>query len=254
METTAHLFERDSERLQITYDEYVKILEQTQKVRKIKLIGTDVMLELQHVASALTENLNAMPPRIEFDAPAQNEQSKPPPDEPAEPAQESAPEPTEEPSRKPAEEPPPRTEEPKRSPPPPAHSKAKGKKKGKVPPIKKNVAQHFNRMDPSGNLYPLFVRYYNRLNEMCPGTVTVTMKDGICSFWNYDEWEEFAFVDVVEGGLRIALDPRYAEALGSHPQYEAPRLLANRRKLVSIIVTGLDDIALSALTRAFSGK
>lgn len=120
-----------------------------------------------------------------------------------------------------------------------------------VPPIKKDIAAHFNKHDDSGRLFSVFKQYYACLNDACGGTVRVTMKDGFCSLWNYDEWEEFSFVDIFEGQLRIALDPRYTKALQSLNLCEVPRLLSSRRNLVCVQVDGLNNTMLNVLVKAF---
>jgi hypothetical protein len=120
-----------------------------------------------------------------------------------------------------------------------------------VPPIKKDISVHFNKLDESGRLFSVFKQYYTCLNDSCGGTVRVTMKDGFCSLWNYDEWEEFAFIDIFEGSLRIAVDPRYTDALQSLNFCEVPRLLSSRRSLVCVKVDDLSNTMLGVLTRAF---
>ena len=79
----------------------------------------------------------------------------------------------------------------------------------------------------------------------------VTLKDGICSLWNYDEWEEFAFVDIFEGNLRFAVDPRYTEALSALRICEVPQLLSRRRKVVCVQVDDLNTTLLAILVKAF---
>jgi hypothetical protein len=120
-----------------------------------------------------------------------------------------------------------------------------------IPPIKKEIEAHFNTSDDSGRLLNVFKQYYTFLNELCGGTVRVTMKDGICSLWNYDEWEEFAFIDIYENDLRFAVDPRYADALSALNLCEVSRLLASRRKLISVQVEDLNKTMLGVLSKAF---
>ena len=81
--------------------------------------------------------------------------------------------------------------------------------------------------------------------------VRVTMKDGFCSLWNYDEWEEFAYVDIFEGQLRIAVDPRYTDALSSLNLCEVPRLLSSRHNLICVQVDDLNNTVLQVLVKAF---
>jgi len=120
-----------------------------------------------------------------------------------------------------------------------------------LPPIKDDIAEHFNKMDDSGRIYNVFTQYYTCLNKGCGGTVRVTMKDGFCSFWNYDAWEEFAFVDVFENELRIAVDPRYTDALKALQLCEVPRLLSSRRNLICVKVDDLNQNILDVLVKAF---
>ena len=77
------------------------------------------------------------------------------------------------------------------------------------------------------------------------------MKDGFCSLWNYDEWEEFAFIDINEGHLRISIDPRYTGAMQSLSFCEVPRLLSSRRNLVSVQLNDLNKTMLELLVKAF---
>jgi hypothetical protein len=121
-----------------------------------------------------------------------------------------------------------------------------------VPPIKGEIADHFNRHDESGRLFSIFKQYYTCLNESCGGTVRVTMKDGFCSLWNYDEWEEFAYVDIHEGQLRIAVNPRYTDELKPLSLCEAPRLISSRHNVICVQVGDLNTTVLDVLTRAFS--
>jgi hypothetical protein len=121
-----------------------------------------------------------------------------------------------------------------------------------LPPIKNEIAEHFNKLDESGRLFSVFKQYYTCLNEACGGTVRVTMKDGFCSLWNYDEWEEFAFVDIFEDLLRIAIDPRYTDALKSLSLCEAPRLISSRRNVICVQIDDLNNTVLDVLTKAFS--
>ncbi len=138
----------------------------------------------------------------------------------------------------------------------PENSKASSKGRAapvaiSIPPIKKDVSVHFNQLDESGRLFSVFKQYYTCLNDACGGTVRVTMKDGLCSFWNYDEWEEFAFIDILEGNLRISVDPRYTKALLSLNLCEVPRLLSSRRSMVSVLVDDLNNTMLDLLAKAF---
>lgn len=120
-----------------------------------------------------------------------------------------------------------------------------------VPPIKKDVSAHFNKLDESGRLFSVFKQYYAFLNDACGGTVRVTLKDGICSLWNYDEWEEFAYIDIYEGDLRVSLDQRYTKELQSLNLCEAPRLLSSRLNLVCVQVNDLNNTMLKVMAKAF---
>ncbi len=120
-----------------------------------------------------------------------------------------------------------------------------------IPPIKKDISDHFHKCDESGRLFSVFKQYYACLNDACGGTVRVTMKDGFCSLWNYDEWEEFAFVDIFEGQLRVAVNPRYTESLESLNLCEVPRLLSSRHNLICVQVDDLNKTLLEVMVKAF---
>jgi hypothetical protein len=121
-----------------------------------------------------------------------------------------------------------------------------------LPPIKEDIARLFNSMDDSGRLFNVFTQYYIFLNDLCGSTVRVTMKDGVCSFWNYDAWEEFAFVDIFEDNLRIAVDPSHTDKLKALQICEVPRLLSMRRNLTCVKVDDLNKTVLDVLAKAFS--
>lgn len=132
-------------------------------------------------------------------------------------------------------------------------SSSKGREAtAKLPPFKKEIADHFNKFDESGRLFNVFTQYYTCLNDVCGGTVRVTIKDGFCSLWNYDEWEEFAFVDIFEDLLRITIDPRYTDRLKSLSLCEAPRLISSRRNVICVKVGDLNQVVLDTLVKAFS--
>jgi hypothetical protein len=121
-----------------------------------------------------------------------------------------------------------------------------------VPPIKKDIAEHFNKLDSSGRLFNVFKQYYTCMNKACGGTVRVTIKDGFCSLWNYDEWDEFSFIDLFDNHLRIAVNSRYTEELKSLNLCEVPKLLASRGDLICVQVDDLNNTVLSVLSKAFN--
>ncbi|MEA2068642.1 MAG: hypothetical protein U9P12_05525, partial [Verrucomicrobiota bacterium] len=59
------------------------------------------------------------------------------------------------------------------------------------------------------------------------------------------------FVDIFEGYLRVALDPRYTDELKSLKFCEVPRLLSSRRSLVCVQVDDLSNTMLDVLVKAF---
>jgi len=120
-----------------------------------------------------------------------------------------------------------------------------------APALKQDIQIHFNKLDASGRLLNVFQQYYTCLNASCGGTVRVTMKDGFCSIWNYDEWEEFAFMDIFKDQLRICLDPRYASSLKAVTACEVPVEFSRRRELFCVAVDHLNKTVLDVLTQAF---
>jgi len=232
--TNSYLYAKDAETLQISYAQYMTLKEKVEEARNIQKVKESVLSDLRKfLATGSDANPVESPP------------SSP------------APSPAPKPHKSPA---PPVVE--KVSPPPPVvKEKAAPVKKAEppvertdmpqVPPIKKEIAQHFNKFDESGRLFNVFKQYYTCLNDACGGTMRVTMKDGICSLWNYDEWEEFAFVDIFENHLRIAIDPIYTDEVKSLSLCEVPRLLSSRRNLICVQVDDLNNLALEVLTKAF---
>ncbi len=132
-----------------------------------------------------------------------------------------------------------------------AAAAARPKETSEVPPIKKEIASHFNSQDASGRLFNVFKQYYTIINEMCGGTIRVTLKDGVCSLWNYDAWEEFGYVDIFEGELRFAIDLRFTDKLSSLNVCEVPRLLSSRKNLICVKVGDLNNTMLDVLALAF---
>ncbi len=238
-----YLISRDNGNLQIPYEEYVELMKRAGEAQKIQQVKSDVLANLQrYLEGQSTKSAPAV------DRKPQTQQA------PADLVKESRPKqlPVEEKAEKVSVEfspdaPEGRTSVKSQH----ASSTMRAKPPAEIPPIKKGIEAHYNAHDSSGRLLNVFKQYYTCLNESCGGTVRVTMKDGVCSLWNYDEWEEFAFVDIFEGDLRFAVDPRYTDELSTLNICEVPRLLASRLNLVSIRVGDLNKTMLNVLTKAF---
>lgn len=227
---TQYLISKDNGKLQLPYAEYETLMEKLEESKRVMQVKAAVLADLQRFMEG-----KRLPQKDSA------EQTTP----------EKAPAPTD-------STPPERTEkvslefsaDGKKSPSPaPAPARSADVE---IPPVKKEVAAHFNTQDDSGRLFNVFKQYYTCLNDSCGGTVRVTMKDGVCSLWNYDEWEEFAFVDIFDGNLRFAVDPRYTDELSSLNFCEVPRLLSSRRNLVCIQLGDLNKTMLKVLTKAFN--
>ena len=235
------LYEKGTKTLQITYAQYMMLKEKAEEARRIQLVKDAVLADLQaYLATGATAS-SAAPAASQ---PKSQKKPAPPVEKEVPPAQVE---------EKPA--PAPKKAAPVAEKPAPAPKKAapvaEQKEKLQIPPIKKEISKHFNKFDESGRLFNVFKQYYTFLNETCGGMMRVTMKDGICSLWNYDEWEEFAFVDIFENHLRIAIDSVYTDEVKSLDLCEVPRLLASRRNLICIQVDDLNNLALDVLTKAF---
>ena len=229
-----YLISKEDGKLQIPYSEYEALISKLEDAEIIQLIKSDVLDELKRF---LQEHAAESDPTNDVE-PQQQDEPVALPEEPAEEQSpekvsvEFAPEEQAVPEAKQSA-----TETIKRS--------------TDVPPVKKEVEDYFNAHDASGRLLNVFMQYYTCLNESCQGVVRVTMKDGICSFWNYDKWEEFAFVDAHESQLRFTMNPRYREDLSSFDFCEVTRLLEARGSYVSTKVEDLSKTMLEVLTRAF---
>lgn len=238
------LYAKETELLQVPYDEYTDLMEKAEEAQRLLKVKTAVLSDLQQF-------LEGAPVASSPETPVKAKEVPAPKAEPVTPKLESVTEPqpiSEAPSEKVSVEfsaDAPKPHQPQ--------APAAGRDQvSDVPPIKKDIIGHFNKLDESGRLFNVFKQYYTCLNEACGGTVRVTMKDGFCSLWNYDEWEEFAFVDIFENLLRVTLDPRYTDALKSLNLCEAPRLISSRRNVVSVQVDDLNNVVLNTLTKAFS--
>lgn len=227
---------KDTGTLQIPYGDYISIMEKVEEGRNLQQIKAKVIENLQRFTGG-NEDMESVVAKVER---AKTNSAPPPKPKPVE-EKVSVKDPVEE--KKPVE-----VVQKAKAAEPAAPANAKGVD---IPPIKKNVSAHFNKLDESGRLFSVFKQYYTCLNDTCGGTVTVTMKDGVCSFWNYDEWEEFAFIDIFEGQLRMAVDPRYTDALQSLNLCEVPRLLSSRRSLICVQLDDLNNIMLDVLAKAF---
>ncbi len=299
-----HLYANDSEVLQISHEEYVSLIEQSEEAKRLQTVKGAVLSDLQHFIGGgiaeKSETISEPPsaePEAEFSEPEalsaepEVEFSEPEPSSAEPEAEFSEPEvPSAEPEAEFSEPEAPSTEpeaqfaepeaqtseaeapeiekvsvefsaeEPESSQQPDPQPQQEPSASvshmradiSEVPPIKQGIIDHFNKLDESGRLFNVFKQYYTYLNEMCGGTVRVTMKDGFCSFWNYDEWEEFAFVDIFEGQLRVAVDPSYTDALKSLSLCEVPRLISNRRNVICVQIGDLNNVVLDVLAKAFS--
>ncbi|MCK4564021.1 MAG: hypothetical protein KAU94_05055 [Verrucomicrobia bacterium] len=235
-----HLYTENTKMLQIPYKEYVALVEKAAEGQRCREIKDQVLAGL---AASLGEPRPALPKesqpaRPQKEETAEEEAMLPPTEKVS--VEYSAPEPDTS-----------LETEKKEEPVAPAAKQAK-QPMGEEPPIKKDIAEHFNRVDGSGRLLNIFKQYYTCMNGSCGGTVRVTIKDGICSIWNYDEWEEFAFVDVFDGRLRIGVNPRYTEQLKSLDLCAVPRLLASRHNLICVQVDDLNQAVLDTLIEAFN--
>ncbi len=246
-----YLYTKDPERLQIPYDEYVALMEGVEETKRLQQVKSTVVTDLQRFLDGgitMVESAPASESQVE-PVPMSEDKAEPEstiedqPEAESEPPEAQAPETEKVSVEFSAEEP----ESPKQ--PPGAQARTEI---SEVPPIKKEIVEHFNKFDESGRLFNVFKQYYTYLNEACGGTVRVTMKDGFCSLWNYDEWEEFAFVDIFEGLLRMTIDPRYTDALKSLSLCEAPRLISSRRNVICVQVDDLNNVVLDVLAKAFS--
>ncbi|MDZ8119936.1 hypothetical protein [Pontiella agarivorans] len=224
---------KENGRLQLPYKDYVAIMEKVKEGRRMREVKNTVMADLRQVLGGAVAAVEVQKKvaAARKDVSAQEPQS----DKAAEAVSVEAD------SGTPAVRPGGR-----------AASERGGIPEGMaVPPIKKDISVHFNKLDESGRLFSVFKQYYAFLNDACGGTVRVTLKDGICSLWNYDEWEEFAFIDIYERQLRISLDQRYTDALQSLNLCEVPRLLSSRLNLVCVQVNDLNDTMLKVMAKAF---
>jgi hypothetical protein len=230
------LVSKDKGKLQLPYADYSALMEKVQEGERIRAATNEALSFLGgfhggKVAAEAPTGKKADPqPVVEKPAAKAEAPQNPPP-----PQQQAAPAPKADAKAESA-----------------ASAKARKLAEGiDIPPIKKDIANHFNQLDESGRLFSVFKQYYTCLNDKCGGTVRVTMKDGFCSLWNYDQWEEFAFVDIYQGHLRIALDPRYTNRVKSLSLCEVPRLLSSRRNLVCVKIDDLNNIMLDVLEKAF---
>ncbi|WP_136062428.1 hypothetical protein [Pontiella sulfatireligans] len=237
-----YLFSKEDGLMQLPYGEYEKLMEHAQEGNRIREVKASVVAGLRSFLGAAAPALKTAPVAEEAplrqDAPAPEKVSV----EFAAEMPQNAPAPVQEQSLA--------KKKAMKSPAPKPASRSESADIS-IPPIKKEIAAFFNKQDDSSRLFNVLKQYYTCLNEACGGTVRVTMKDGVCSLWNYDEWEEFAFVDIFERHLRISLDPRCSERLKSLNFCEVPRLLSGRRNLISAQVDDLNKIMLDVLIQAF---
>jgi hypothetical protein len=243
-----YLYAKDVEKIQITHGEYTSLMEEMENASKLNQVRESVLTDLLRIlngADSIPSEAQHNDPVIsEMEAPIE-QLVEPESDMPAE----SNVQETENPEPEIAEVPEPSEMETSSEQQPTGNIRAE---MGDAPPIKQEIAEHFNKCDESGRLFNIFKQYYTCLNESCGGTVRVTMKDGFCSLWNYDEWEEFAWVDIYEDMLRIAIDPRYTDALKVLSLCEAPRLISTRRNVICVQVGDLNNTVLEVLAKAFS--
>jgi hypothetical protein len=247
--TNKCLISQDNGKLQIPYEEYKALMEKVQEGQRLQQIKTTVIANLkkflggENQVAAIAEVVEAVK-SVQAAAP----KAAPVVPEPEPVAEKVS---VEFDAQEPAAESSVPVEAVKKENKPAPKAGRKMDENANIPPIKKDISVHFNKLDESGRLFSVFKQYYTCLNDTCGGTVRVTMKDGFCSLWNYDEWEEFAFIDLFEGHLRVSVDPRYTSELESLSFCEVPRLLSSRRSLVSVQVDDLSNTMLDLLVKAF---
>ncbi len=227
-----YLYAKDSESLQIPYAQYEELMETLKEAQRLQHVKAEVLLDLRRFLDP-----GSVADPVEMPEPVAEPETEPTP------AKVKEPEPEKVSIEFSAGESESGTQQ----------APAKGREDAvQVPPVKEEIARHFNKLDESGRLFNVFTQYYTCLNDACGGPVRVTMKDGFCSLWNYDEWEEFAFVDIFEGLLRMTIDPHYTDVLESLSLCETPRLISTRRNVVSVQVGDLNNVLLDVLAKAFS--
>jgi len=243
---TQYLISKDNGKLQIAYKDYLVLMEKAEEAKRIRMVKKTVLANLEAALNGVSTKVEEVEIEEKQDRVVAPVEETVAAKKTAEPAESIKTEPAESikteaaPAAKPAA-----AENP-------TESSARGPSSNvEVPPIKKEIEGHFNKLDESGRLLNVFRQYYTCLNDTCGRPVRVTMKDGFCSLWNYDEWEEFAFVDIFEGSLRFAVDPRYTDALSALSICEVPRLLSSRRNLVCVQVGDLNNTMLNVLAKAF---
>jgi len=241
-----YLYTENAQALQMPYADYETLVKQASEGVRLRELRKKVIADLSAVGGGKAPLLKEQAPAKAV-KPVVSAQPKPvakPPEPKPEPIQESVPV---------AAKPTPAAPKEKPTPAPAVKRAAPASASvGNVPPIKKDIAAHFNKVDASGRLFNVFKQYYTCLNDACGGTVRVTIKDGICSIWNYDEWEEFAYVDIFDSRLRIGVNPHYTEQLKSLDLCEVPRLLARRHNLICVQADDLNQIILDVLITAFN--
>ena len=239
-EKTNHLYTDNTKTLQIPYKEYVDLTERAKEGQRCMEIKEKVLADLSSILGESRPNNINEPSPLTSEV-EKSSQPQPPSKPSAE--KEIVEELTNEPETQVVQD---------ATPEPTAPVQRDSKQtQGEAPPIKKDVAEYFNKVDGSGRLFNIFKQYYTCMNDSCDGPVRVTIKDGICSIWNYDEWEEFAFVDIFEGRLRIGVQSRYLTWLESLDLCEVPRLLTSRYNLICVQVDDLNQTVLDTLVTAF---
>ena len=232
MKDTNYLYAKGSGNLQIPYAEYEALMEEVREAQRLQKVKSAVLGDLQRFLDG-----GSMIDSGDVSNPPVRSKEEPEPAPPKEPVPEKVS------SESAAEHLEPNLVQ---------TSVVERASMSQLPPFKKEISEHFNKFDESGRLFNVFTQYYTCLNDVCGGTVRVTIKDGFCSLWNYDEWEEFAFVDIFEDRLRITIDPRYTDALKLLSLCEAPRLISSRRNVICVQVSDLNQVVLDVLSKAFS--
>jgi len=249
-----YLISKDNGKLQLAYKDYLVLMEKVEEAKRIRTVKNDVLALLESALNGVSTTIAHVEVEEKLEqasSPVEEQESSPVEERASSSVEEKV---EAENMKEPAEA---VKEAPAPAPRPaaaatPAASKPQSQSSNvEVPPIKKEIETHFNKLDESGRLLNVFRQYYTCLNDACGSPVRVTIKDGFCSLWNYDEWEEFAFVDIFEGHLRFAVDPRYTDALSALSLCEVPRLLSSRRSLVCVQVGDLNNTMLEVLAKAF---
>jgi hypothetical protein len=119
-----------------------------------------------------------------------------------------------------------------------------------VPPM---LLGFLSEQDPSQNCVRLIETCARKLSRLCGKRITLSLHKPYVCLWDFDEWQTFAFGEVVDGTLYLSVEKSTVQNAGSADVWIPPRGLY-KKPLVRLKVDEVTDSLLTQLKAALTSQ